>query len=133
MIRSLKIALIVYGVILIFSGLAFIIAPYQVASMSGFGEIASYVPYFMATLGGCFIAVSVWFIVAGLDPLRHINLVQLAILWTSPGVVMGLYSIIRGAVDFSQAGMGIILDAVFVIAFLTLYPYPSPRFRSSPN
>ena len=123
MIRGLKIALIVYGAILILSGLAFIIAPYQVASMSGLGEIAAQVPYFMASLGGCFIAVSVWFIVAGLDPLRHISLVKLAILWSSLGVVTGLYSIVQGAVDFSQAGMGIILDAVFAIAFLALYPY----------
>ena len=123
MIRGLKIALIVYGAILILSGIAFIIAPYQVASMSGLGEIAAQVPYFMALLGGCFIAVSVWFIVAGLEPLRHISLVKLAILWSSLGVVTGLYSIVQGAVDFSQAGMGIILDAVFAIAFLALYPY----------
>ena len=123
MLRGLKIALIVYGAILILSGIASIIAPYQVASMSGLGEIAAQVPYFMALLGGCFIAVSVWFIVAGLDPLRHISLVKLAILWSSLGVVTGLYSIIQGAVDFSQAGFGVILDAVFAIALLALYPY----------
>jgi hypothetical protein len=123
MIRGLKIALIVYGAILILLGLALIIAPYQTGSMFGFGEIATYVPYLTALLGGGFIAVSVWFIVAGLDPLRHISLVKLAILWSSLGVVTGLYSIAQGAVDFSQAGMGIILDAVFAIAFLALYPY----------
>ena len=129
MIRGLKIALIVYGAILILFGLAFIIAPYQAASMSGLGEIATYVPYFMASLGGCFIAVSVWFIVAGLDPLRHTSLVKLAILWSILGVVTGSYSIVRGAVDFSQAGMGIILDAVFAVAFLALYPYRKPQFQ----
>ena len=123
MIRGLKIALIVYGAIHILLGLALIIAPYQAGSMFGFGEIAAYVPYLTALLGGGFIAVSVWFIVAGLEPLRHISLVKLAILWSSLGVVTGLYSIVQGAVDFSQAGFGIILDAVFAIAFLALYPY----------
>ena len=126
MIRGLKIALIVYGVIHILLGLALAVAPYQAASMFGLGEIADYVPYLTALLGGCFIAVSVWFIVAGLDPLRHICLVKLAILWSSLGVVMGLYSILRGAVDFSQAGTGIILDAVFATAFLAFYPYRKP-------
>jgi len=126
MIRGLKIALIVYGAIHILFGLAFIIAPYEVASMFGLGEIATYVPYLMALLGGCFIAVSVWFVVAGLDPLRHICLVKLAILWSALGVVTGLYSIVQGAVDCSQAGMGIILDAVFAVAFLALYPYRQP-------
>ena len=129
MIRGLKVALILFGAIEILFGLAFIIAPYQVASMSGLGEIATYVPYFMASLGGCFIAVSVWFIVAGLDPLRHISLVKLAILWSILGVVTGSYSIVRGAVDFNQAGMGIILDAVFAVAFLALYPYRKPQFQ----
>ena len=77
----------------------------------------------MASLGGMFIAVSIWFIVAGRDPIRHISLVKLAILVSILGVVIGLYSIFRGTVDFSQAGMGIILDTVFAIAFLALYPY----------
>ncbi len=123
MIRGLKIALIAYGVILVLFGLALIIAPYQTGSIFGFGEIASYVPYLTALLGGGFITVAVWFIVAGRDPLRHISLVKLAILWSSLGVVTGLYSMLQGAVDFSQAGTGIILDAVFLIALLAFYPY----------
>ena len=123
MIRGLKIALITCGVIHILLGLTLIVAPYQTGSLFGFGEIASYVPYLTALLGGGFIAVAVWFIVAGGDPVRHISLVKLAILWSSLGVVTGLYSMLQGAVDFSQAGTGIILDAVFVIAFLAFYPY----------
>ena len=127
MIWGLKIALIVYGAINILFGLAFILVPYQVGSMSGFGEIADYVAYFMALLGGTFIAASVWFIVAGRDPLRYISLVKLAILWSILLVVVGSYSIARGAVDFGQAGMGIIIDGVFAVAFLALYPYRAAR------
>ena len=123
MIRGLKIALITYGVIHVLLGLAFIIAPYQVGSIFGLGEIADYATYPMALLGGGFIAASFLFIVAGLNPRRHTAVLKFALLWSALGVVTGSYSIIRGAVDFSQAGMGIILDAIFAVAFLTLYPY----------
>ena len=126
MIRVLKIALIMFGVIHVLFGLAFILAPYQVGSIFGLGEIADYVPYPMALLGGGFIAASFLFIVTGLKPLEHISWVKFAILWSSLGVITGLYSIVRGAVDFSQAGMGIILDAVFAVAFLAFYPYRKP-------
>ena len=126
MIRGLKIALIVYGAIHILFGLAFIIAPYQVATMFGLGEIAAYVTYLLALLGGTFIAAAFLLIVAGKDPLGHITVVKFAILLATLGAVMGLYSIIRGAADFSLAGMGIIMDAVFAVAFLALYPYRKP-------
>ena len=120
-------ALILFGAISILSGLAHIIVPYQLASMVGFGEIADYVPYLMAMVGICFIAPGVWLIVAGRDPLRHITWVKFAILWSILAVVAGLYSIIQDAVNFSQVGMVIILDAVFAVAFLALYPYRAAR------
>jgi len=130
MIRGLKIALILFGAISILTGLAHIIAPYQLSSMMGFGEIANVcrpVTYVMAMVGISFIAPGVWLIVAGRDPLQHITWVKFAILWCILAVVAGLYSIAQGAVDFSQVGTVIILDAVFAVAFLALYPYRLAR------
>jgi len=121
--RGLKIALIVYGAVHVVLGVPFIIAPHWTASIFGIGEIAVYVPYLMALLGGGFIAIAFLLIVAGLNPLEHITVVKYAILHAILAAVMGLYAIITGSVDFSIAGMGIILDAVFAIAFLALYPY----------
>ncbi len=123
MIRGLKVALIVYAVIQALLGLASIVAPDQVGSMFGLGKIAYYVPYILAMFGCCLIAASFVFIVTGLNPLEHITGVKFAILWSILGAITGLYSIIQGAVNFSQAGTGIIMDAVFAIAFLALYPY----------
>ena len=127
MIRGLKVVLIVWGVLHILLGLALIVVPYQAASMMGFGEIADYVPYLMAMVGICFIAPGVWLVVAGRDPLQHITWVKFAILWSILGLVVQLYSVMQGAVDFSQAGVGIIEDAVFAVAFLALYPYSAAR------
>ena len=127
MIRGLKVALILYGVIGILFGLAFIFVPYELGSMFGFEEGPEYVPHFLALLGVCFIAPAVFLIAAARDPLRHISWVKFAILWTILAVVAGLYSIVKGYVDFGQAGMGIILDAVFAVAFLVLYPWRAAR------
>ncbi|HEY93149.1 MAG TPA: hypothetical protein G4O17_05340 [Dehalococcoidia bacterium] len=69
------------------------------------------------------IAPGVWLIVDGRYPLRHLTWVKFAILWCILAAVTGLYYIFQGAVDFSQVGMAIILDAVFAVALLALYPY----------
>ena len=79
MIRALKVALILYGVIGILFGLAFIFVPYELGSMFGFEEGPEYVPHFLALLGVCFIAPAVFLIAAARDPLRHISWVKFAI------------------------------------------------------
>ena len=123
MIRALKVVLIVFGVIEILLGLSLVIFTDQAASMAGISEVSGYLMYTMASLGMCLIAPSVFLIVAARDPLRHINWVKFAILWSILGVVGGLYSIVRGDVDFSHVGMQIIMDAVFAVLFLVYYPW----------
>jgi len=127
MIKALKVVLIVYGVMGILFGLAFIFVPYELGDILGFEHGSDYVPYFLAALGGCFIAPSVFIIAAARDPLRHISWVKFAILWSVLCLVTGLYSVIQGYVDFGQAGMGIIIDAVFAAAFLVFYPWRAAR------
>jgi hypothetical protein len=127
MIRALKVVLIVFGVIEILLGLSLIIVPGQAASMAGISEVSGYLKYNMAALGMCLIAPSVFLIVAARDPLRHINWVKFAILWCILGAVGGLYSIIKGDVEFSHAGMQIIMDAVIAVVLLALYPYRAAK------
>jgi hypothetical protein len=123
MIRALKVVLIVFGVIGILQGLWLVILPGQAASMSGVSEVSGYLKYIMVCLGICLIAPSVFLIVAARDPLRHINWVKFAIVWCILDAVAESCSIVRGDVEFSNAGMRIIMDAVFAVAFLALYPY----------
>jgi hypothetical protein len=123
MIRALKVALILYGAISILLGLLLIVVPQQAASMWGFEGISDIGVYIAALCGISFVAPGVGLIIAGQDPLRHITWVKFAILWAILAVVAGLLSIIRGAADFSQVGTGIILDSVFAVVFLALYPY----------
>ena len=123
MIRALKVTMIVWGIIGILFGLAYIFAPTQLGDMLGYEEGPEYVHAMLASLGGCFIAVSVFIILAARDPLQNISWVKFTILFSLLGLVMELYSVIRGYVDFAQAGMGIILYAIFAAAFLVFYPW----------
>jgi hypothetical protein len=123
MMRALKVALIVFGVIEILLGVLLVIFPDKTASMSDVNEVSGYLKYIMAMLGICLIVPSVFLIVAARDPLRHINWVKFAIAWCILGTVAGLYSVIKGDVEFSHAGILIIMHAIFAVVFLALYPY----------
>ncbi len=121
--RNLKAALVLFGAIHMVQGLFLIIDPDRVASLYGFGELATYVPYIFAILGATFIAAGVWFITTGLDPLQNITGVKLAILWSALLLIIQLYSVAQGYVDFGQAWLGIDEMAIFAVAFLIFYPY----------
>jgi len=120
---NLKVALIIYGAILLAQGIIFIVAPNWTAEKSGFEELAAYVPYFLAIIGAAFIAAGVWFAMTGLDPIRNINGVRFAVLWASLLLVIQLYSLGQGYVEFNQIWPGVILNAIFAAAFLVFYPY----------
>jgi hypothetical protein len=123
MIKALKVALIVVGAIHILFGLSFIFIPEQWATLAGAGETTAYVRWLFALLGASFIAGGVYVIVAGRDPLQHINWVKYVILKNALVIIGGAYLIIRGYVDFSQIGAVIILDAVIAAVLLAFYPW----------
>jgi glucan phosphoethanolaminetransferase (alkaline phosphatase superfamily) len=123
MIRGLKIAMIVWAVIGIVMGIAFIFFPTQLRDTMGYETGPAYIQYFLALLGVAFIALGAFIIRAAQDPLKHIMWVQFAIAWAVLFVVVEASSIARGLVTFEQAGMALIMDAVFAVLFLVFYPW----------
>jgi hypothetical protein len=123
MIKGLKVTMIVWAVVGILFGLGFVFAPEQLCSMFRFEEAPAYVPYFLALLGIAYILAGVFVIIAVRDPMKHLMWVQLAIVWSLLDALAALYFIIRGNVNFSQAGMVPIIDVIFVVAFLAFYPW----------
>lgn len=123
MIKALKVVMIVYGVVMILLGLASIIMPDKGAELTGFGEIADYTKWYMAILGAGFIAGGIWIIIAGRDPLGNIIWVKFVITLPILLLVINIYSIIKGYVDFSQINAHIIGDVIFAILFLVFYPW----------
>jgi hypothetical protein len=127
MIKALKVVLIVFGVVGILLGLLLVFFPDKLASNAGVNEVSGYLQYTMASFGILVISANAFIIVAARDPLRHINWVKFAIASYILGTVAGLYSIIKGNIEFSHAGTLIIIHAVFAVVLLALYPYRRPK------
>ena len=79
MIKGLKIAMIVYGVVLILLGLALLILPDKMAELWRLGQIADYAKFLTAGAGAIYVAAGVWVVAAGRDPLQHISWVKFSI------------------------------------------------------
>ncbi len=128
MIRALKVVMIIGAAIWILLGLALVFAPEQLGAMMGFAKGPEWSPYLHALLGVCYIAGGAFVIVAAVrDPLKHIMWVQFAIVGAILALAVEVYSMMRGFVTFEQVGTGIIIDAVFFVALMALYPWRAAK------
>ena len=129
MIKPLKVTMILYAVIGIVLGLAFIFFPRQLSAMLGHeaGAGPASAPAMAAELGVCFVAAGIFLIIAARDPLKHILFVKYAIVCAILMLAAILYSLILGYLDLSQAGTGLIIHVVFAAALLAFYPWHTAR------
>jgi hypothetical protein len=127
MIKGLKVAMIIWAVIAILVGLAYILLPHQLGEMGGFEKAPEWVLYILALLGVCYIATGAFVIRAARDPIKHIMWVQFAIAVALLIAVVAVYSIARGLVTFSQEGGPLLINAIFAVAFLVLYPWRAAK------
>ena len=119
---NLKVALIIYGAIHIAQGIVLLAVPDRVTEFSGFEALASS-EYFLAVLGGTFIAAGISFAITGLNPLQNINGVKFALLWAGLLLIIPLFALGRDYIDFGQIMFMVIENAIFAAAFLIFYPY----------
>jgi len=121
MIKGLKVAMILWSAIGILAALEYIFVPQQM--LAGLEKGPAYLPYFLMLIGNAWIGCSVFVIIAARDPMKHIMWVQAAIVWSLLDLITAAYCIIRGIVPFSQAGIVLIINIIFIVAFLILYPW----------
>ena len=127
MIKALRVVMIVWAAIAILLGLVYIFLPSQFADMIGFEHGPISTLYLLAMLGVTFVALGAFLIIAARDPLKNILWVQFAIAWAILAIAVEASSIGRGFVTFEQVGMGLIIDAVFAVALLALYPWRAAK------
>ena len=127
MIKALKVSMIVYGVVGILFGLAYIFVPRQLGAMFGFEEGPAHVAAMAAALGVSWVSACIFLIIAARDPLKHILWVKYAIVFAILSLAAELYSFIIGYMEFSQVVMGIVIHGVFATAFLAFYPWRVAR------
>ena len=119
---NLKVALIIYGAIHIVQGIILLVAPERITELSGFEALGSS-EYFLAIIGGAFIAAGVLFAMTGLDPLQNINGVRFAVLWASLLLIIPLFTLWYDYVNFGHIWFIVVQNAIFAAAFLIFYPY----------
>jgi uncharacterized membrane protein len=127
MIKALKVVLIVYAVLGILIGIMMTFAPEQLPAMRSYEKGSEYMFFFLSMLGITIIVSSIFFIIASRDPLRNILWVQFALVTTILMVAVNVYSIVLDYVSFGDAGVGLIIDCIFAVAFLFLYPWRAVR------
>ena len=81
MIKALRVVMIVYAVLGILFGLAFIFVPQQAGDMIGYGTGPAYVASIVRALGASFIAACIFLIIAARDPIKNILFVKYAMVF----------------------------------------------------
>ena len=127
MIKALKVTMVVYAALGILVGLAYVFVPRQLGAMFGYEAGPASVAALAAALGVSFISACIFLIIAARDPLKHILWVKYAIVFAILMLAATLYSLILGHINFSQAGIDIVIHAVFAAALLAFYPWRAAR------
>ena len=127
MVLTMKVLLIVYGAVMVLLGSLDIIMPDLVAELYGFGEMARYAIWMVSIIGAYAIAIGVWVVIAGLDPLRHMNWVKFIITKCVLTAGVTIFSVTQGYVEFNQVGAIIIVEGVFAMVIFALYPWRVSR------
>jgi len=123
MIKALKATMIMYAVIGILVGLAFIFVPRQLGAMMGYEAGPAYLATMAAALGSSFISACIFLIIAARDPLKNILWVKYAIVFAILMFAVHLYSFILGHSNLRQVAVDLILHPIFAIALLAFYPW----------
>ena len=123
MVKALKVTMIVYALIGILFGLAFLFVPRQTFAMFGNEAWPTSVAALAAELGASFVAAGIFLLIAARDPLKHILWVKYLIVLAILFFAANLYSVILGYSNFSDEVIGIIMNAVFAAALLAFYPW----------
>ncbi len=127
--RSLKVALFLFGAITITEGILMWINPNTMSGIMGFndfaalGDIGEYIAYLLALLGSGFVAAGVLFILVGFNPLLNINALRFTILWTGLLFLGQVYAVLDKLVTFGDTWYSILVVGIFLAAFLIFYPW----------
>jgi hypothetical protein len=124
MVKTLKVLLIIYGVILILAGLGDIFVPEQTAIMFGVTDVSDFAKFGGLGLGAIYVAAGVWLLFASTDPLRNINWVRFVITKAVLSIAVVVYANTMGWIDLGMAGLSMLIaDAIMVVLFLVAYPW----------
>jgi hypothetical protein len=128
----LRCLLLADAAILFLLGAVLIFAPGQVEASFHFQGLPPAVAYLIGLWGCGMATMSLGYVVAVVDPLKHRVWINVAIGRGVLEVFLGTVYLVRGIVTLPQAGGGVLLAAFVSIAYLALYPM-APKVDKPPT
>ncbi|RJO62581.1 MAG: hypothetical protein C4542_03090 [Dehalococcoidia bacterium] len=130
--------MILYGAIQMAEGLVMWLMPDRIYGYIGFDKFPTefptymsvatdFVAYILAITGATLIAGGFFFIIGSFNPVKNVNAVRFAILWSALTLVGQIYTIVKGYVTFGAIWWNLLVTALFLIGFLLFFPWPWRR------
>jgi hypothetical protein len=112
--------------VLLVLGAWLIIAPGATAQAFRFTDLPVSAHYLLGLWGCALATLSIGYLAAAQDPLRHVVWVQVGIARGALEFVLGIVYVALGVVTLPMALFGIIVAGFIAVAYAVLYPRPQP-------
>lgn len=120
--RPLRITLIVIGIVQIFFGLPFIVAPGLYSLVLHLPSAPAWTNWFFVMNGARFLGMAYGMFLAARDPIKHRGWINAMIGIQALDWLGTIYSIATGAISLAQATDAPFLPLIFIVALLVWYP-----------
>ena len=114
--------LLLDAAVLFLMGTLLVLLPEQVERTFSFKDLPTGVHYIIGLWGCALATLSIGYVTAAKNPVRHIIWVQVGIARGAAESVFGLFCVARHMATFRQAAFGIIVAGLMSLAYLILYP-----------
>jgi hypothetical protein len=126
--------MVLYGAIQMAEGIVMWVMPDKIYGYLGFQNFPTnnmfatgFVGYILAIAGAAFIAGGFLFIFGSVNPLKNLNAVRFAILWSALALAGQIYAIVKDYVTLGNIWWNLLVTALFLLAFVFFFPWPWRR------
>jgi hypothetical protein len=120
--RPLRVTLIVIGIVQVFFGLPFVIAPGLYSMVLHLSSAPAWTTWFFVMSGARFLGMAYGMFLAAYNPIRHKAWINAMIGIQALDWLGTMYSIATGAISLLQATDAPYLPLIFIAALLIWYP-----------
>jgi hypothetical protein len=127
--RPLRITLIIIGVVQMFFGLPFVVAPGLYSVILHLSSAPSWTTWFFVMSGARFLAMGYGMFLAARDPIKHVAWINAMIGVQALDWLGTMYCLMIGAITLAQATDAPYLPILFISALLIWYPRGTAKAR----
>jgi hypothetical protein len=120
--RPLRITLVVIGIVQVFFGLPFVVAPGLYNLVLHLPTAPAWTNWFFVMSGARFLAMAYGMFLAARDPVKHVGWINAMIAVQALDWLGTMYAIRTGAISFAQATDAPFLPLIFIAALVIWYP-----------